>query len=357
MESRRRSSWLDSAPIAEHKAFAVDALIAETVANPSWFAHRYDVGRDEFHFVWIPAEQHAAITFLGEVQPPPDLRRVIPRRGITGIAPPQAPLHLIMHSGLGGSTLLARALSQPGASLALKEPPILTDVVAHRISGVSGEDNAALLRTVAILLARPLAPTMVIKLSSVGNGLAQEIADIRPETRILCLQTPLAEMLASLAGRGEEGRIGGRRLFVGLQNSRMIPFAIGEKETAKLSDLQFAALAWLAIQRMFDDAAAALGPSRVKGIESAHLLSDFERALGVIAGHFRIELDVEWRLSTGVAGLHAKTGEPFSPGKRAERFRAINREHGEEIAAVVDWARQMAKAGGIPLEVPYSLPD
>lgn len=357
MGLRRRTGRLDSGAIAEHKASAVDAMIAETVADPNWFAHRYDFQRDEFHFVRIPAEQHAAIPFLSEVQAPPELRRMIPRPALRGLEPQQAPLHLIMHSGLGGSTLLARALSQTGASLALKEPPILTDVVAHRISGASREDNASLLREVAGLLARPLAPAMVIKLSSVGNGLASDIADIRPDTRVLCLQTPLAEMLASLAGRGAEGRAGGRRLFVGLRNSRMIPFAIGETEAARLSDLQSAALAWLAIQQMFDDAAKALGPARVRGIESARLLSDFENALSAIAGHFQIGLDVERRLSTGIATIHAKSGEPFSPESRAERLQAILREHQREIDAVVDWIRPIAEAGGIPLEIPYPLPD
>ena len=108
---------------------------------------------------------------------------------------------------------------------------------------------------------------------------------------------------------------------------------------------------------MFDDAAKALGPARVRGIESTRLLSDFESALGAIAGHFQIGLDVERRLLTGVAAFHAKTGQPFSPGSRAERLQAIFGEHKGEIDAVVDWALPMAEAGGIPLGVPYPLPD
>jgi hypothetical protein len=336
----------------------VDPLVADTLVDARWFAHRYDVSRDEFHFVWIPPNQQRALTFLAEIQAPPEFRRRIPRSALPLSAPSQAPLHLIVHSGLGGSTLLARALSKPGAAIALKEPPILTDVVAHRLKGAPPDDNAALLRQVASLMARPFAPgeAVIVKLSSVGNGLAQEIAAARADTQILCLQTPLEQMLASLTARGPEGRLGGRKLFTGLRNSRMVPFASAD-ETERLSDLQLAALAWLAIQRMFDGAAKAFGPSRVRGIDSTRMLGDFEAALGAIAAHFGIAIDPAQRLASGIANRHAKTGEPFSSAMRARRFQAMLRDHGKEIATVADWTRKTAEAEAIPLEAHFPLLD
>ena len=337
----------------------VDRTIAQIVDDARWFAHRYDGQRDEFTFVWIPAEQHHAVTFLSEVRAQPELYRVIPRSALAGCRPPQAPLHLILHSGLGGSTLLARALFQPGAVIALKEPPILTDVVAHRIGGASPNDNAMLLKEVAMLLARPFAPgeAVIVKMSSVGNGLAQDIATIRPDTQILCLHTPLEQMLASLAGHGAEGRLGGRKLFTGLRNSRMVPFALTDVQVAELTDLRLAALAWLAIERMFGEAAKAFRPDRVRGIGSERLLGDFEASLRAVAAHFRLDFDVARRLAAGIAERHAKTGEPFNAATRAERLQAVLHEHREEIDAVVDWTQDMANAGGIPLKAPCPLLD
>lgn len=327
----------------------------EIAADVRWFAHRYHTGRDEIHFAWIPAEQQRALTFLGEACPAATC--VVPRFDLASCAFPSAPLHLIVHSGLGGSTFLARALSQPGIVTTLKEPPILTDVVAHRIGGASRPDNEGLLRLVAALLARPFdaAETIVVKLSSVGNGLALEIAADRPDTRILCLQTPLERMLASLAARGPEGRIGGRRLFVGLRNSRMVPFAITDDQVADLSDLQLAAMAWLSIQAMFAELAKSLGSERVRGVGSERLISDVESALTAIAAHFKLELDSTRMMSS--ANRHAKTGEAFDAAKRAEHLDAIFRAHREELQAIVDWTTSMAEAAGIPLGIPSPLLD
>ena len=68
----------------------------------------------------------------------------------------KAPLHVILHSGLGGSTLLARALAQPGVVTTLKEPPILTDMVAFGLRNPEAQARG-LLRLASALLSRPFA--------------------------------------------------------------------------------------------------------------------------------------------------------------------------------------------------------
>src|SRR5262249_31005640 len=150
----------------------------------------------------------------------------------------------------GGSTLLARALAKPGIVATFKEPPILTDVIAFGLQ--RSEDEARyLLKQVTPLLGRPFAAgeALVCQMSSIGNGLGAAIAEMRPDARILCLQTPLDRFLASLASKGDEGRAGGRRLFVGLQNSRMTCVTIPEAELGDYPDFALAALAWLSIQK------------------------------------------------------------------------------------------------------------
>lgn len=334
----------------------MDPSTADTIADPRWFPLRYDVAGDAVLFARIEPEMHRALTFLADFRPPET--RSIPRAELAAAQPRQAPFHLILHSGLGGSTLLARALAQSGVVTTLKEPPILTDLVAFALRRPEDESRR-LLRDVALLLARPFAAgeALVCKMSSVGNGLCTAIAKMRPDTQILCLQTPLDQFLASLASKGAEGRAAGRRLFVGLQNSGMTCVTIDQAELAAYPDLQLAALAWLSIQKMIGDAGKSLGGTRVRSLDTEMLLSDPARSLAAIASHLGLHLDVDARLASGVFSRHAKTGEPFDAGKRAAALSTALSRHGAEIFPIVDWARKTSEAMGIAWNLPGPLLD
>jgi hypothetical protein len=338
-----------------HKRPVQDQLIADTISDARWFPLRYDARSDVMHFAWIPAETHRALTFITDFTPA-QLRPL--RRTAVTVAPASAPLHIILHSGLGGSTLLARALAQPAVVTTLKEPPILTDVVAFGLRS-SDAETKDLLGDVAALLARPFSPgeAVVCKMSSVGNGLSGKIAELRTDTRILCLQTPLEQMLASLASKGAAGRAGARRLFVGLQNSSMACVTLSEAELGEHSDLQLAALAWLSIQKMLWDAAERFGPERVRSLDSEQLFAQPRGSLAAVAGHFRLSVDVEARLASGVFARHAKTGEAYDANKRAVALNKTLRSHGSEIVGIVEWARKTADANGIACDLPYPIFD
>jgi hypothetical protein len=332
----------------------MDPRTAETVADPRWFPLRYDAERDQIHFAWIPPETHRAVTFIADLRP--SEWRSVPQAEVSATRFVEAPLHVILHSGLGGSTLLARALAQPGVVTTFKEPPILTDVVAFGLCNPEAQTRG-LLRLVSALLSRPFAQgdKIVCKMSSIGNGLSGPIAELRPDTRILCLQTPLEQMLASLAAKGAEGRDGARRLFIGLQNARMTLVQLNESETRNRSDLELAALAWLSIQRMIRDAADRFGPDRLASLSTDELLDDLGESLGAISRHFGIALDVKARLASGVLSRHAKTGEPYNANKRAETLAATLRLHGSENGRVIEWVREVATANGIAWDLPHPL--
>jgi hypothetical protein len=280
----------------------------------------------------------------------------VPQAEVSAASFAEAPLHVILHSGLGGSTLLARALAQPGVVTTLKEPPILTDMVAFGLRNPEAQTRG-LLGLASALLSRPFAPgdTIVCKMSSIGNGLSRPIAELRQDTRVLCLQTPLEQFLASLAAKGAEGRSGARRLFVGLQNARMTFAQLDESEMRSRSDLELAALAWLSIQQMIGDAGDHFGPDRVASLSTDELLDDLAKSLGAISRHFGIALDVKARLASGVLSRHAKTGEPYDAQKRVDTLAATLRLHGSEIGRVMEWAREVAAANGIASDLPHPL--
>jgi hypothetical protein len=334
-----------------------DSRIAETIADPRWFPLHFDAATGNYHFAFVPAETHRALAFLRDLKPAASEMRVVPRSAVAEVPVERTPLHFILHSGLGGSTLVARALAQPGIAVALQEPPVLTDAILYGRDRAPA-DAGALLNEVTRLLARPFAPgeAVVCKLSGIGNGVARAMAGDE-RSQLLCLQNPLDQLLAAFAARGIGGRMAARQLAIGIRNSRLFAFPMSDAQLLDCTDFQMAALAWLSIQKMMIDAAQALGPARVASTTSDRLMRDIAGTVSAIASHFRLELDVDACIANGIFSRHAKSGEPFDLKGRAERIADALRVHAGEIEPVVSWARQVAETAQISWDLPYPLTD
>ncbi|THD36581.1 MAG: hypothetical protein E7773_06090 [Sphingomonas sp.] len=330
--------------------------IATLVADPCWLAYRYDWRRDEVQFVRLPREAHRTAVFLPGPAVANAPRHAVPRASLPGYRPVQAPLHLILHSGLTGSTLLAQALDQPGVAMTLSEPPILTDVMSHRLSGVTPQQSAAVLDDVLMLLARPFAPgeAVVIKMGNIGNALGGDILARRTDSKALCLNAPLPVYLASAARKGLMGRIWARKLFVALRSARLTELGFTEDEVFEHTDLQIAADAWLALHRVMGQTSAQFG-ARVRSIGSEALLERPSAALTAIAAHFGLALDVPAIVEGPLFQRHAKSGQPFDANRRADELRDAAATHRDEIDMVVQWARSVADTQRIAWELLNSL--
>ena len=336
----------------------MDELIADTLSDARWFPLRFDPRQDAFHFAWVPADVHTEVAFLSTLRPTGDQLRILPRAAVANAAFTEGPLHFILHSGFGGSTLLARALAQPGVVTTFKEPPILTDVIAFGLQAPAHQ-AAALCEQVARLLSRPLAPdeAVVIKMSSIGNGLVSAMAADRLGSQILCLRAALESMLASLARGGLEGRINARKFLIGLRNSGFAELGYDANDLLQQSDLQLGALSWLAIQRLIQEAATRFGSKRVRSITSDQLLDEPDAALHAISAHFGIELDVPQRLHSGIFNRHAKNGRPFDNRERKKRLAETMEIYANEIEPIIAWAKKVADANRLDLSLPYPLLD
>lgn len=328
----------------------------ETLADARWFPLRFNEQTDEFHFAFIPAGMHRDIAFLRDLRPTATEIRIVHRSALHEAGAGAADLHVILHSGLGGSTLLARALAQPGIATALQEPPILTDVIAYGLTRPRSEIEL-LLGQVTRLFRRPFSAgeAVVCKMSNVGDGLGASIATIHPTSQILCLQTPLDEMLSSFASRGIEGRFAARKLFISMRNARMHAIDLSDRELVEHTDLQLAALGWLSMQKIMVDAATLLGADRVGSVLTGQLMAGTGDVLRAAARHFRLDLDIEARMAEGLFDRHSKTGEPFNAQQRVERVAERLRAHGREIGPVVQWTRKVAEAAGIAWDLPHHL--
>ena len=351
------SGWTAKRTRATSRPTMADPGIDEILADARWFAHRYDRQRDEIHFAWLSRDAHRATAFLTQpeiAQATP--RTIVPRRLIAGRSLAQAPLHVILHSGLTGSTLLTRALDREGVSMTLSEPPILTDVVSHRLAGASPQQAAALLDDVLGLLARPFASgeAVIVKMGSIGNALGGDILARRVTSKALCLHAPLPVYLASAARKGLEGRIWGRKLFATLRGARMTDLGFSEDELFEHTDLQIAADAWLILHRVMG-AVLARFPDRAGTTDSEALILRPEQTIAAIADHFGLSLDATAIAADPLFGRHAKNGKPFDAGRRAEELRDAAALHGEEIDRVVDWAHKVADFQRIGWTLPGEL--
>lgn len=340
-------------PVDDDGAVALE----RAVADAEWLAHRYDPGHDAIHFTHVPRAVHRAATFLtDDYLPPRAAPLVIRREEALAAAPPPAPIHFIFHSAYCCSTLLARAFDLPGRAMGLKEPPILNDLVGWRRRGAAPAAVARVLDAALALLARPFGPgeAVVVKPSNVANGFADVMLAMRPDASALLLHAPLPVFLGSVARKGMEGRLWVRTLLVGLVKDGLIDLGLTPEDLLGQTDLQVAAVGWLAQHALFARLIERHGPDRVRVLDSEALMAGPAAALTALAAHFRIDLD-EATLAAALAGpafnSHSKTGARFAAGDRLDEQRGGAALHAEEIERVLVWADAVAKTAGVPMRL------
>lgn len=338
-----------------------DPAIRDIMRDAQWLAHRYDPGHDAVHLRLVPRALHGDIPFLtdehlGETDVPLVLRLA----DATAHAPPRAPLHFLFHSAYCCSTLLAAAMDIPGVAMGLKEPVLLNDLIGWRHRGAKGPEVARVLDASLHLLARPFGPdeAVVIKPSNLINPLIPAIMGLRSDARALLLHAPLEPYLTSIARKGMWGRLWVRDLFQKLVREGMIePLGIAPSDYLGLTDIQVAAVGWLAQQRQFQTLCDQLG-ARVATLDSETLVARPAESLAGLARLFGLALDdaAVAAIATGpVFARDAKNGATFTPGQRAEAAQRGLEVHADEVAKVAHWAMVLADNAGIALNLPRSL--
>jgi hypothetical protein len=118
------------------------------------------------------------------------------------------------------------------------------------------------------------------------------------------------------------------------------------------TDLQIAAMGWLAQQSVFQALADRFGPDRVRTIDSETLLARRADALDAIAGLFGLTMEaaeIEAIADGPVFTRHSKFATPFNPADRMREQDEIPAARRDEIAKIVIWTEIVAQRAGIPL--------
>jgi hypothetical protein len=334
--------------------------LASLITNAEWLAHRFDPEHDAFHFRRVTRDAQRRATFLTDeylgAEPAPT---VIRRAEAIALAPPAAPVHFIFHSAFCCSTLLARAFDLPGLSMGLKEPLILNDIVGWRHRGGAGPRVAEAMDHALHMLARPFeaGEATIIKPSNVVNGLAPAIMKLRPGAKALLLRAPLPVFLKSVAKKEMWGRLWVRDLMVKQLKEGLVDLGFDQVDYLGLTDLQAAAVGWLAQQALFARMAAEF-PDRVRTLDSETLLDHPRESVAALGALFGVPLDdaVLDAILTGPAfATNSKTLDAFTRQEREAGYDAAALNHADEIEKVSVWAEAVAKNAGVSSVPNHSL--
>ena len=331
------------------------ALPAFDPSDPRWIAHRYERVRDDVHYRYVPRGEHGGFPFLTDEYVGDHEATTLGREAsVQATAGGQAPLRLIFHSAFCASTLLCRAFDRPGLAMGLSEPAILNDIVGiRRRKEAEPKRIAQLLDEAMRLLARPwgAGEAVVVKPSNILNPLAAAMLALRPEAKAVLLHAPLPVFLGSVARKGMWCRLWARELLEGLLADGVVDLGFAPEDYFRLTDLQVAAVGWLAQHKLFADVEARFR-DRMMRVESEAMLVSPAEHIERIGRHFGLTVDAA--MAAEIAGgpaftRHSKFGQAFDAEARAAEKVAAEAAHGDEIAKVAEWARAVAQAAGVQL--------
>lgn len=335
--------------------------MADTIAkDPNWWPHRYDPAKGHVHFIQATREDHREAVFLTD-----DYLKDAANPRAVGLADAvaaadQAPIHFIFHSAYCCSTLMARAYDLPGISMGLKEPQILNDLAGWRMRGAKPQELANVMAGVLAVLARPFGTgeAVVVKPSNIVNGLAGLMLHVRPEAKAIFLYAPLRDFLGSIARKGMWGRLWVRDLMVKQMQEGLINLGLQGEDYLKLTDLQAAAVGWLAQHALFAQIVSKFGADRIQTLNSVELMKDPETAMRNLNDHFGVTMGedgLQSLVNGPVFTKHSKLDEEFDAATREADRQAGEEQHADEIEKVYGWAEAVAKNAGISFDLPASL--
>ena len=306
--------------------------VQDLFTTPDHYLHSFD-GDAAIFLPMDRASYHRSIFLDGRISPAAAQTIAFPVR--TLVPPPSAaaPTAWIFHMAHCGSTLFARALDDPAASLVLREP------FALRQLGLRPDTDR--LHVVLAMLGkryRADAPTLV-KANVPVNFLLPQLAEADPDARAIFLYLPLRPYLLAIL------RSQAHRIWVRNVTGQLKPY-LGDLSSAP--DAERAATLWLTQIEAFARALSAMPNAATLNAE--RLFANPLHVLQAAVRHFGIPMS-DAALGATVAGplfsTHSKNPSiAFDNAARIALAAATEREFEAEIAAAEAW---IARRGATPL--------
>jgi hypothetical protein len=330
------------------------------LSDPRCYAHRYVESDDSFRFIGLERSDHAAMPFLTDEY----LGQRAPLRDLPAaeclVQLGQGNIHFLFHSAFCGSTMLVRALDRPGMAMGISEPLTINDVVGFRRRGADPRAVARTADAAMRLLARPFeeGEAVIVKPSNIINPLAELLLALRPEAKAVFLYAPLETFLISVARKGLHCRLWVRELLEGYLREGFVDLGFAPEDYFRQSDLQIAAVGWLAQHVYFAKLAGKVGAGRIATLDADQMTDNPAHSIASVLSYYGLtsNADVVDEIVNGPAfARHSKSGAAFTAETRTAEYATARQAHGEEINMVLAWAKAVADAAGVKMEAPNPL--
>ena len=337
---------------------AAEALLATVAYSPDGYPQRLDLMRRCTLLLGFDFTAYRQASFLDDRVLSPDIvggwvthDRLDDATRHIGVA---RPLHLILHAGHVGSTLLSRLIDELGGTLPLREPlPLRTLADAHddlqgSDSLLSPEEFGRLGELYLRLWSRGYVDTRqcVLKATSSACRFAPWLLERRPAMNAVYLNLAAEPYLATLlAGENSPTDLRGHSQ----ERHRRLAVA-GVPSLAPLHALspgELAALSWLA-ESLTRHQLAKQFPGRTLLLDFDQMLADVPCTMHAVARHFGIayaDHQLTALASSPTLQRYSKAPEyAYGPTLRADILRQARQHHAAEIKAGLDWIALLARA-------------
>ncbi|HKN11335.1 MAG TPA: hypothetical protein VJ376_17920 [Pseudomonadota bacterium] len=298
--------------------------------SPEHYLHSFD-GQAALFVPMDRAAYHRSIFLDRRISPAAGQPMTLPAAALVGETRPAAPTSWIFHMAHCGSTLLARALDDPEASLVLREPLALRQTAL-------APDAWRLTLVLAMLGKRYRgdAPTLV-KANVPVNFLLPQLAAADGGARAILLYLPLRAYLLAIS-RSDTHRNWVRNV------TGQLAAHLGD--LSALSDAERAAALWLAQVDAFARALACMPNARALDAEAffaepAAVLKAAARHLGVPIGDAALEATATGPL---FATYSKDPSRAFDNAARVARNAELERAIAAELDAAEAWIARQARS-------------
>jgi hypothetical protein len=331
--------------------------LGRLASDPTLFVQKLDPVRSHSLLVRMARADFAAASFLDDrILDPARKPGWLPNAELDAAArllSPTNALHLILHAGHVGSTLLSRLCDELGGVLSLREPLVLRNLAelsdqAHELSALVGpEEYATLVDTHLALWRRGFAETrtVIVKATSSAARIAPQILSRLTAARAVYLNLAAENYLATLlAGDNSPLDLRGHGAERMRRLTKELPGGLAPLHTLSIGEL--AALTWL-VERLTQARVAAEFGERLLSVDFEAMLSDLPATLQRVAVHFGIAGDsahIE-RVARGpLLRQYSKAPQQsFSAELRVAILAASRRDNAAEIARGRAWLEQRAR--------------
>lgn len=331
---------------------ASEPRLKDFATDPDLLLHRVDLERGELVFARVNRDTYQESAFLDARMAPVhgDKLRIPLAALLTLGSHASAHPAFIFHTSFCCSTLLARSLQRPGLSHVLREPWAFSQMCkVKKVLSTAGRwetEGHALLDLVLALLCKTYGANerIIIKPANLANEIAADTLSLRPEAKALLLYSRLDDFLISSLRMDAEtrGKLAGFAAAAAGFSGYFEHFP--ELASQAWTPLQSAVILWHAQLLHFRNLIAVHG-TRLRALDAAALLAAPQPILVEAARFLGFGTEAE-TLADCVDGplwkRHSKHGDTgYDPVAREDEFRALSRQHADDLAASRRWAEPL----------------